>query len=58
MTTNALHSGITRRQFMVGAAGLTFTVLLDGCATTRTEERSAGASLTPAPAGGTKTINA
>ncbi len=58
MTTNALHRGITRRQFMVGAAGLTFTVLLDGCATTRTEERSAGASLAPAPAGGAKTVNA
>ena len=58
MTTNTLHSGITRRQFMVGAAGLTFTVLLDGCATTRTEERSAGASLAPAPAGGAKTVNA
>src|SRR5216683_4333530 len=29
MTTNTLHSGITRRQFMVGAAGLTFTVLID-----------------------------
>src|SRR6266571_5086049 len=58
MTTNTLHSGITRREFMVGAAGLTFTVLLDGCATTRTEERSAGASLAPAPAGGAKTVNA
>src|SRR5712691_4231034 len=29
MTTNTLHRGITRRQFMVGAAGLTFTVLID-----------------------------
>src|SRR6266568_4252436 len=58
MTTNALHRGITRRQFMVGAAGLTFTVLLDGCATTRTEERSAGASLAQAPSGGAKTVNA
>src|SRR6266567_4703735 len=58
MTTNTLHSGITRRQFMVGAAGLTFTVLLDGCATTRTEEPGAGASLAPAPAGGAKTVNA
>src|SRR6266704_3125710 len=58
MTTNTLHSGITRLEFMVGAAGLTFTVLLDGCATPRTEERSAGASLAPAPAGGAKTVNA
>src|SRR5207245_9777098 len=58
MTTNTPHSGITRRQFMVGAAGLTFTVLLDGCATMRTEEPSAGASLAPAPAGGAKTGNA
>src|SRR6266516_4093165 len=58
MTTNTLHSGITRRQFMVGAAGLTFTVLLDGCAAMRTEEPGAGASLAPAPAGGAKTVNA
>src|SRR5437867_11618202 len=48
----------TRREFMVGAAGLTFTVLVDGCATTRTEERSAGASLAQAPSGGAKTVNA
>src|SRR5438552_10045070 len=47
-----------RREFMVGAAGLTFTVLVDGCAAMRTEERSAGASLASAPAGGAKTINA
>ncbi len=58
MTTNTPHSGITRRQFMVGAAGLTFTVLLDGCAAMRTEGPSAGASLAPAPAGGAKTVNA
>ena len=48
----------TRREFMVGAAGLTFTVLTDGCAALRTEERSAGASLASAPAGGAKTVNA
>src|SRR5437879_10335682 len=48
----------TRREFMVGAAGLTFTVLVDGRAAMRTEERSAGASLASAPAGGAKTINA
>ncbi len=48
----------TRREFMVGAAGLTFTVLVDGCAAMRTEERSAGASLASAPAGGAKAVNA
>ncbi len=48
----------TRREFMVGAAGLTFTVLVDGCAAMRTEGRSAGASLASAPAGGAKTVNA
>ncbi|TMH44135.1 MAG: xanthine dehydrogenase family protein molybdopterin-binding subunit [Betaproteobacteria bacterium] len=48
----------TRREFLVGAAGLTFTVLVDGCAAMRTEERSAGASLASGPAGGAKTINA
>src|SRR5882762_3140381 len=48
----------TRREFMVGAAGLTFTVLVDGCAVMRTEERSASASLASAPAGGAKAVNA
>src|SRR6266581_4501171 len=48
----------TRREFMVGAAGLTFTVLVDGCAAMRTEERSAGAALAGAPAGGAKAVNA
>src|SRR5207237_3248476 len=48
----------TRREFMVGAAGLTFTVLVDGCAAMRTEERRAGAALASAPAGGAKTVNA
>src|SRR5439155_5222685 len=47
-----------RREFMVGAAGLTFTVLVDGCAAMRTEEPSAGASLASAPAGGAKAVNA
>jgi isoquinoline 1-oxidoreductase beta subunit len=45
----------TRREFMVGVAGLTFSVLLDGCATT--SERS-GASLAEAPADGAKAVNA
>ena len=48
----------TRREFMVGAAGLTFTVLVDGCAAMRTEELRAGAALASAPAGGAKTVNA
>src|SRR6266481_1923449 len=56
MTTN-LHTGITRRQFMVGAAGLTFTVLMDGCAALRTEDRG-GAALAPAPAAGSVKVNA
>src|SRR6266699_301064 len=47
----------TRREFMVGAAGLTFTVLMDGCAALRTEERG-GAALTPAPADGSVKVNA
>ncbi len=47
----------TRREFMVGAAGLTFAVLMDGCAAMRTEERG-GAALAPAPAGGSLKVNA
>src|SRR5258708_1799404 len=57
MTTNTLHSGITRRQFMVGAAGLTFTVLIDANAALSSEERG-GAALAPAPAGGAVKVNA
>src|SRR5260370_11365148 len=57
MTTNTLHSGITRRQFMVGAAGLTFTVLIDANAALSPEERG-GAALAPAPAGGAVKVNA
>src|SRR5256885_1204643 len=49
--------GVTRREFMVGAAGLTFTVLIDGCAALRTEERG-GAKLASTPAGGGQTGNA
>src|SRR6266481_5441941 len=56
MTTN-LHTGITRRQFMVGAAGLTFTVLIDGCAALRAPERG-GAALGTAPADGSLKVNA
>src|SRR5258705_1049630 len=61
MTTNTLQSGITRRQFMVGAAGLTFTVLVDGCAALRGEGRSGaglGAGLATAPADGSLNVNA
>src|SRR6266699_433 len=47
----------TRREFMVGAAGLTFTVLVDGCAALRTEGRG-GAALAPAPADGSLKVNA
>src|SRR4051812_37090718 len=47
----------TRREFMVGAAGLTFTVLLDGCAGLRAEERG-GAALAAAPRAGAKAVNA
>src|SRR5713226_1346526 len=47
----------TRREFMVGAAGLTFTVLIDGCAALGTEERG-GAALAPAPADGSVKVNA
>src|SRR5258708_17363901 len=46
-----------RREFMVGAAGLTFTVLVAGCAAMRTEERG-GAALAPAPADGSLKVNA
>ena len=49
----SLQDRVTRREFMVGAAGLTFAVLLPGCATTGTGE-PAGARLAttagPAPA--------
>src|SRR5258707_890132 len=47
----------TRREFMVGAAGLTFTVLMDGCAALRTQERGA-AALAPAPGPGSVKVNA
>src|SRR3981189_2192673 len=47
----------TRREFMVGAAGLTFTVLMDGCAALRTEERGV-AALPPAPGEGSVNVTA
>src|ERR1043166_1471182 len=49
----------TRREFMVGAAGLTFAVGLDGCAGLRTEARNgAGATLAAEPSGAAKKVNA
>src|SRR5258706_1230265 len=47
----------TRREFMVGAAGLTFTVLMDGCAALRTEERG-GAATAPGAADGAVKVDA
>src|SRR6266511_4000388 len=47
----------TRREFMVGAAGLTFTVLVDGCVALRTEGRG-GAGLATMPADGSLNVNA
>src|SRR5713101_2384631 len=57
MTSTTLHSGVTRRQFMVGAAGLSFTILIDGCAALRTADRG-GAGLAAAPADGSLKVNA
>jgi isoquinoline 1-oxidoreductase subunit beta len=48
----------TRREFMVGAAGLTFAVVLDGCAAMRAEERAGGARVAAAPSGGASTPGA
>src|SRR3954467_6624374 len=49
----------TRREFMVGAAGLTFAIALDGCATLRGEAKSgAGATLAQAPGTSAKRVNA
>jgi isoquinoline 1-oxidoreductase beta subunit len=51
------EAGITRRQFMIGAAGLTFTVLLEGCAALGARERAGGATLAAAPPSGATTVN-
>jgi isoquinoline 1-oxidoreductase subunit beta len=49
----------TRREFMVGAAGLTFAIALDGCATLNGGARSgAGATLAQAPGASAKRVNA
>ncbi|HXL76171.1 MAG TPA: molybdopterin cofactor-binding domain-containing protein [Burkholderiales bacterium] len=48
----------TRREFMVGAAGLTFGILLEGCAATREARERSGASLAQTPAGGARPVNA
>src|SRR5258708_6922738 len=47
-----------RREFMVGAAGLTFTVRVDGCGAMRRAERSGGAWLARAPADDSLKVNA
>ncbi len=59
MTANdtAVRTGITRREFMIGAAGLTFGVLIEGCAAHRSEDRG-GAALAPAPADRSLRVNA
>jgi len=48
----------TRREFMVGVSGLTFGILLEGCAATREARERSGASLAQTPAGGARTVNA
>jgi len=48
----------TRREFMVGAAGLGFSILLEGCAATPEARERSGASLAQAPAGGARAVNA
>src|SRR3989454_12711229 len=45
----------TRREFMVGAAGLSFSILLEGCAATPEARERSGASLAQTPAGGART---
>ena len=59
MTTNdnISYRGVTRRQFMVGAAGLTFGVLIEGCAASRPEQGD-GAMLVAASTGAAAAINA
>ena len=51
MDDDRLQAGVTRREFMVGAAGLTFSVLLPGCAQLGTAE-SSGAMLAAAAGDG------
>ena len=48
---------VTRRDFMVGVAGMGFSVLIEGCAALRSDERS-GASLAAAPSSGARSVNA
>jgi isoquinoline 1-oxidoreductase beta subunit len=43
---------------MVGAAGLTFSILLEACAATREARERSGAALAQTPAGGARTVNA
>ena len=49
----------TRREFMVGAAGLTFAIALDGCASLRGEAKNGGgAALAQSPSASAKRVNA
>ena len=49
----------TRREFMVGAAGLTFAIALDGCAGLRGDAKAGGnAALAEAPAPSARRVNA
>jgi isoquinoline 1-oxidoreductase subunit beta len=48
----------TRREFMVGAAGLTFAIALDGCATLNGGAKGGGAALAQAPGASAKRVNA
>src|SRR3989454_3697181 len=48
----------TRREFMVGVSGLTFGILLEGCAATPEARERSGASLAQTPAGGARSVNA
>src|SRR5438128_1119577 len=50
-------AGMTRREFMVGAGGLTLTFLLDGCASLEASQ-SSGAQLAALPGNDAKKINA
>ena len=47
---------VTRREFMVGVAGLGFSILLDGCAGARSTQ--GGAGLATEPRQGARTVNA
>jgi isoquinoline 1-oxidoreductase subunit beta len=48
----------TRREFMVGAAGLTFAIALDGCAALNGGAKGGGAALAQAPGASARRVNA